>query len=239
MTSEPTSAAIVELDNIEAVVEPFVWDVPERHAAEIAAYWQKAVTRAPSIFNGTVLLQHRGTIEGRTFHAGYFATSYRDFLGYLRLPIPDKGVRNGFAMAALRSSDGAFLLGRMAADTANSGKVYFAAGTPDLGDVRDGKVDLASSVLREMSEETGLQPDEVSVSAGWTCMLMEKRAAFMRGVRVDMPADEARRMMLDRMARMKERELSDIVIVRPGDPLDDPMMAPFVAEFIRREFARS
>lgn len=230
---------IVELDTIEAVYAPFDWAAPREHAAAIDAYWEGAVAAAPAIFNGIVLVQHSSRIEGRVFHAAYGPTPYKDFLGYMRLPIPETDVRNGFAMAALRSRDGAFLLGQMGANTANGGKIYFAAGTPDMDDVRDGKVDLAGSVLREMGEETGLRPEEVVVGAGWTCLLAEKRAAFMRDVFVDLTADEARALMLSRMKTLHEQELSDIVIVRAGDALlDDPRVPVFVQAYIRRWYAR-
>lgn len=229
---------IFPIDDIDAVVEPYDWDQPRQHEAEIEAYWRKATAQASAIFNGTVMIQHRAHLQGGVFKAWYAPTSYKNFLGYLRLPIPEVNVRNGFSMAALRSRDGAFLLGKMNANTANGGKVYFPAGTPDLDDVKDGRVDLAGSVMREMGEETGLRPEEVTVGAGWTCMLIEKRAGFMRDVLIDLPAEEARRLMLERMRAMHEQELTDIVIVRRDDPMDNPMMPTFMADFMRYAFAR-
>ncbi len=50
-------------------------------------------------------------------------------------------------MGAVRASDGAFLLGVMGAHTANAGKIYFPAGTPDPDAMSSGEtVDLAGSV---------------------------------------------------------------------------------------------
>lgn len=231
---------VVELDRIDALYEPFDWSVPRDHAAEIETNWQVEVARASAIFNGIVLVQHRSHIEGGVFHAAYGPTNYKDFLGYMRLAIPESSVRNGFAMAALRTRDNAFLLGQMASNTANGGKIYFAAGTPDMDDVQGGAVDLAGSVLREMAEETGLRADEVSVGAGWTCLIAEKRAAFMRDVFLDLPASDARALLLERMKTLHEQELADIVVVRAGDPLlDDRRMPVFVSDYIRRWYRQA
>lgn len=232
------SIDIYELDAVDAVIEPFDWDLPKVHRAEIEAYWEKTAAGKAHFFNGTVLIQHRGAVDGRVFRAGYSATEYKHFLGFLRLGHASPGVRNGFGMAALRAADGAFLLGEMGAGTANAGMIYFAAGTPDLSDVVDGRVDLAGSVIREMCEETGLTEADVRIGSGWTCLLYDKRAAFMRPVTIDLPAEEARALMLERMRSLKEEELSDIVIIRPGFDIPEPRLPAYMATYMRREFER-
>ena len=94
----------------------------------------------------------------------YFETAFRQFPRLARFRFPRASVCNGFSMAALQSSDGAFLLGEMAPHTANAGAIYFAAGTPDLQDVFDDRVDLTASVTRELEEETGIRADETSMT---------------------------------------------------------------------------
>lgn len=226
-----------DIDRINAAMEPYDWRFQHEHAADIERYWQEFATGKAGVFNGTVLIQHRGMVEGRVFRAAYCETDYKTFLGFLRLPHESPGVRNGFGMAALRARDGAFLLGEMGAGTANAGKIYFPAGTPDPGDVVDGRVDLAGSVVRELCEETGLRADEVIIGAEWTAILAHKRVAFMRPATIDLPAEEARRMILERMTRLHEDELSGMVVLRPGDALlDDPRLPNFVSAYIRRIF---
>ena len=160
------SLSFHELDAVEALFEPGDWPFARERAAEIDRYWQEASRGKSGMFNGTVLVQRRGRVEGRTFRAAYMPVEYKQFLAYQRLPVPATEVRNGFGMAALRTADGHFLLGEMGAGTANAGKIYFPAGTPDMGDVKEGRVDLAGSVVREMCEEAGLTEGEVRVGAG-------------------------------------------------------------------------
>jgi 8-oxo-dGTP pyrophosphatase MutT (NUDIX family) len=232
-----SAATILELDDIDAVIEPFDWDFQRSHEHEIETIWQREISGKPEMFNGRVLIQHRGLADGRIFRCAYSETDYRTFLSWHRLGHPGAPVRNGFGMAALRASDGAFLLGEMAAHTANAGKIYFAAGTPDLDDIVEGKVDLAGSVLREMSEETGLLASEVKTGEGWTAVVSAVRIAFMRRVEIAMPAAEARALMLERMKHLPEQELADIHIVRDLADLDEARMPLFQLAYLRHAFA--
>jgi 8-oxo-dGTP pyrophosphatase MutT (NUDIX family) len=121
--------------------------------------------------------------------------------------------------------------------TANAGKVYFAAGTPDRDDARpDGTLDLAGSVTRELGEETGLQIGELALGDGWTAVVDVGRIAFMREVDIDLPAEKARALMLERMKTLDEEELSDIVIVRNLAETEKHDMPPFMRRYLAHIF---
>jgi hypothetical protein len=95
-------------------------------------------------------------------------------------------------MGALRASDGAFLMGVMSASTANAGRIYFAAGTPDRNDLRGDTVDLLGNVLREIAEETGLAAADLAIAPGWHAVVDGPRVAVMKPVAVPFQAAEAR-----------------------------------------------
>jgi 8-oxo-dGTP pyrophosphatase MutT (NUDIX family) len=224
---------IVALDRVEARIEPFDWGFARERADEVTAHWEKISAGKPAMFNGRVMLQHRAAIEDGVFHAGYFEADYAAFMSWRDFGHPGPVIRNGFAMAALRAADGGFLLGKMGDHTANPGKVYFAAGTPDKEDARpDGTLDLAGSVTRELCEETGLTLDEISVEERWTAVIVPGRVAFMRPVGIDLPAEAARALMLERIARQDEPELSDIVIVRNLADCAAYDMPPFMMSYL-------
>ena len=224
---------IVPLAGIEALIEPYDWAFMRERADDIAAHWAKISDGKPAMFHGRVMLQHRAAIVGGVFRAGYFETDYAAFMSWRDFGHPGPIVRNGFAMAALRAGDGAFLCGVMGKHTANPGKVYFPAGTPDREDARpDGTLDLAGSVTRELCEETGLTEAEIAVDESWTAVILPGRIAFLRPVRVPLPAEEARALMLSRMAAQDEPELSDIVIIRRHDDTAQFDMPPFMRPYL-------
>jgi len=224
---------IVELAGLEARIEPHDWVFARERGADIAAHWAKINAGKPAMFDGKVMLQHRAAIENGVFRAGYFETNYSTFMSWRDFGHPGPIVRNGFAMAALRAADGAFLCGVMGLHTANPGKVYFAAGTPDREDARpDGTLDLAGSVTRELGEETGLTLAEIEVEESWTAVIMPGRIAFMRPVSVPLPAQEARALMVSRIAAQAEPELSDIVIIRGPADADRFDMPPFMRPYL-------
>jgi 8-oxo-dGTP pyrophosphatase MutT (NUDIX family) len=96
------------------------------------------------------------------------ATDYASFLYWKDKKLPaDAGVANVFGCAVVRSGDGHLLFGRMAAHTAASGRVYPMAGTPDMEDVKDGKLDIEGSIVRELMEEAGLEASDAHREPGY------------------------------------------------------------------------
>lgn len=239
MNEEVVDGRIIPLARVDARVEPFDWAFAREREADIATHWARAIAGKPAMFNGRIMLQHRARVAEGVFHAGYFEADYAAFLSWRDFGLPGQPIRNGFAMGALRTADGAFLCGRMGPQTANAGKVYFAAGTPDPSDVRpDGTLDLAGSVIRELGEETGLMPEELTVEERWDAVVLPGRIAFMRPVLLDLPAEEARAMMLARMAGLEEQELDDIVILREPADCDRHDMALFMRPYLAHIYGR-
>lgn len=236
----PEAPEIVALTALDCRFSPQDWRFAAENRPAIAENWQKFIADKPASFNGKVLLQHEWEIGNGVYRARYLETDYASFIAWRDFGYPGAPMRNGFAMAALRARDGAYLLGVMGPGTANAGKIYFAAGTPDREDLLpDGTVDLAGSVLREMGEETGLRLDEVTVSPEWTGVIHGARAAFMRPVSIDLRAAEARALILDRMKTLHEEELTDIYIARgPGD-IDPARMPPFQVAYLEAMFGIS
>jgi 8-oxo-dGTP pyrophosphatase MutT (NUDIX family) len=229
---------IVHLNGVDARLEPVPWPFAEEEAEAIAANWAKVSAGKPQMFNGTVLMQHRWAIRDGVYEAGYAPCSYASFVAWPALGKPGAPRRNGFAMAALRAADGAFLLGVMSRQTFNAGKIYFPGGTPDMGDVTaDGRVDLATSLVRELTEETGLAIHEVEITPQWTLVADGHRAAFLKPARIALPAPEARALILSRL-RHTDGELADIAVVRAPADIDEAVTPDFAQAYMRAILAQ-
>jgi len=212
---------------------PRRWRFAEEHAREIAAHFAERRRNSSYLWNGRLLLMSDYAIDGGVLRGRFFETDYANFIAWRDWDFPDPSVTNCFAMGAVRSSDGAFLLGVMAAGTANAGRIYFPAGTPEPADVRDDTVDLAGNIVRELAEETGLTPADYTPVARWHAIATGPRLALIRVLQAAVPADRLRRSIMDHIGREAKPELADIRIVR--GPADfDPMMPDFVTAFLRQ-----
>ena len=233
---------IVEVHAVSCGFEPMPWGFASERGPEIDAHWRQLVASNPSLFNGHVLLQHRGSVDvgpdGKAvFRGAYLETEFKAFIAWRDFGFPPAGVRNGFGMAALSSSDGAFLVGEMASHTANAGRLYFPSGTPDPSDIRDGMVDLEGSVRRELAEETGLRPSEVTFEAGFTLVMDPLRVGFMKRVRSPEPAETLAARIHAFLASEERPELARMHIIRRVEDIG-PAVQSSCAAYLRAMLGR-
>lgn len=212
------------------------WDFARERAAEIATHWAKRVAAQPRLFNGRVLMLGAHGVEtrdgARVLKGSFLETDFADFLAWRDFGSPASNACNGFAMAALRGSDGAFVLGEMSAHTASAGAIYFPAGTPDRQDLFGDVVDLAASVRRELFEETGLRAEETEIASGWQVVRSHGRVACMKPVRLPMTAEAAKARVEAELAADPKAEFTRLHIVRSEADFLERMPA-FVRAYMR------
>jgi 8-oxo-dGTP pyrophosphatase MutT (NUDIX family) len=231
MTSPVAAPDIVRIKRLELAFTPRPWPFAEARRDEIDRHFAAIQRSKPAVWNGRILLLYQYAIVDGVFRGAYFETDYASFVAWRAWGFPDPAVRNCFSLGALRGSDGGFLLGVMNSHTLNAGKIYFPAGTPEPNDIAGATVDLASSIHREVAEETGIAPDEYEAEEGWTCVFSDAHIAQIRQLRVRETAAALRARILANLAREREPELADIRIARGPADLD-PMMPPFVSAFL-------
>lgn len=227
-----TELPIIPLTHLDLRFEPAPWPFADERRAEIDAHFAKLRAEKPQMWNGRVLLLRRGEIAEGVLSGAYSEVDFASFIAWRDWDFPDRSVRNCFPMAALRSSDGAFLLGVMGAHTATAGQIYFPAGTPDRQDLAGDTVDLERGVLRELAEETGLAVPDVRAEPGWSAVLDGQRIALMKIVEARASADALAARIRTFLSRQEQPELADIHIVRTVSDLR-PSMPAFVTAFLK------
>jgi hypothetical protein len=222
---------IIPVRRLDLRFEPAAWPFALERRQEIDTHFAQLRVERPEMWNGRVLLMRRGEITGDVLTGAYLETDFASFIAWRDWGFPDKSVRNCFAMAALRSSDGAFLLGIMGSHTATAGQIYFAAGTPDPNDIAGEAVDLERGVMRELTEETGLGLADVEPQAGWHLTPLGQRIALMKIVQAREDAETLRARITAFIAGERDPELAGVHVVRGLNDLN-PKMPPYVAAFL-------
>jgi 8-oxo-dGTP pyrophosphatase MutT (NUDIX family) len=231
-----TAVAIHRVTTLALTVAPWRWPFAQARRAEIDAYYARARREKPRLWNGRVLLGRQPTFEGSRLSASYFETDFASLLAWRDWGFPDRAAFNGFGMGALRCADGAFVLGEMSSHTANAGRIYFPAGTPDPDDVSDGMLDLAASVARETEEETGLKPADYRAAPYWDCVVTGATIAMIRTLHVDMAGEALRASIEANLSRQAHPELAALHLIRTRSDLNGRMPS-FVTAFLGEQLS--
>lgn len=203
-------------------------------AVEVDRHFAKARECNPALFDGPVLLASRVAVRpGGVLEIDAFETRFSRFLA-LRDFGHDETVYNFFSMAAVRSSDGAFLLGEMGPGHSSAGRIYFPAGTPDPSDIVGDGVDLEASLVRELEEEAGVRAGEGQLRPGWTVVFDGRRVACLKVIDWPQPAAALLARVRAFIAAEAEPELVDAHMIADRAALDDPRLPPFMVDFLAR-----
>jgi hypothetical protein len=229
---------IEKVASIDIRLRSDAWDFVADRATEIEANWQRRVEANPRLYNGKVLLTRDIALQAGSGSARLegtcFITEYKIFQSWHDLGQPGN-VRNLFALAALRTADGAYLLGEMAAWTANAGRIYFPGGTPDLEDLNGDTLDLDGSAWRELAEETGLTARDLMPSPEWTVVFDGALIACMKELNTALSAAELVTRISRFLAREKDPEFARLVpVFGPADV--SAQMPAFMQIYLRRAF---
>lgn len=232
-----SSPQLIAIDRAEFSIAPWQWPFAQERRADIDAHFAARQKKTPELWNGRVLLLSDHAFDGRMLTGTFFETDFASFIAWRDFGFPGSGAVNCFSMGAIRAADGAWLLGVMAAHTANPGRIYFPAGTPDPEDVSGGTVDLMANMLREVTEETGLTTSDFEMDEGWTAVATGARIALMKVLRAREPADALCAKILRYLAQERQPELADIHIVRSRADFTFAMPG-FVTAFLEHALPR-
>ena len=206
----PPQGVVFPIARVDIAVADGEHAFAAREEAHIAPYWQREVARNPALYNGRMLLHdHLSLVDGHLAATAY-DTSFATFL-YWRSLAPRVTGFHLFGMPVMVSADGAIIAVRMAAHTANAGKVYCPAGGIDRNDIHDGKVDIDGNMAREVAEETGIDLGEAVAEDAYWGIHVNRAVGVCRLFRFPDDAETLMRRIRAHMAVDEEKEIAGVL----------------------------
>lgn len=218
---------ILPITKANLLVDPAPHPYETAHREAIEANWALEMAEKPALFNGEVMFFSSirwadGRLDARC-HTIRFAT----FMHWRRHR-PDTTAEHLYAHAMPVSSDGALIAIRMAPHTANAGRVYFAAGSFDPLDIRDGRLDIASNMAREVGEETGIDLAGTRAETNYHGWSGNGGTVLVRRYFLDRSADEIVEDIRRHIALDPVPEIDEAIVIRGPADLPAGLMAHMV-----------
>lgn len=226
---------VVPVSDIAVRLDPGPHPFEVENTDDIEANWRREVAANPALFDGTIVLLSEITYAGGRLTGRCHAVRYATLLHWRRSR--PAGAEHAYAHAALVASDGALVAVRMGAHTANAGKVYFAAGSFEPFDFRDGLVDTEANMAREVLEETGLDISAAPVDTNYHLFSKDANTVIFRRYYLGEPAEAIAARIAAFVAAEAEPEIDGPVIIRGGGGYPDGM-APHMRAIVDWHFGQ-
>lgn len=227
---------ILPVDLVDVRLDPAPHPFETDNAAAIAANWQQEKALRPALFDGTVVLLSDLRYGANRLTGRCHAIRFSTFMLWRKLK-PVTSAEHAFAHAMLISSDNALVAIRMGGHTANAGKVYFAAGSFEPEDFRDGLVDLDYNMRREVGEETGFDLAQAEREERCYALSVESGTVMVRRYRMAETADVLADRIRQFVAADPDPEIAGPVVIRGMHDLPDGLM-PHMLPLVEWHFTR-
>lgn len=214
---------ILPVDHIDVRLDPGPHPFERDNAKAIAENWRREMGANPALYDGTVVLLSALAYRDSRLVGRCHAVKYSTFMLW-RKNRDVAGAEHAYAHAMLVAGDNALVAIRMGGHTVNAGRVYFAAGSFEPVDFRDGLVDVDFNMIREVREETGLDLSGAERGRRYHALSTPSGTVIFRRYRVSEPADEIARRISAFVAAEAEPEIDGPVIVRHASDLPDGLM---------------
>lgn len=234
MDNKPVS--IFEVKTVKSPLINWKWTWALENNKSISTHWNYRKKRTPALFNGKVFLSQSPQILENSCYFPIFETDYANLLYFLDIRPKEFSIWNIFATGALLGNDNNFICCRMAQHTANPGKIYFPAGTPDYEDCLNGTdIDLHFSLLRELQEETGLSSG-FKVSDNWTIVKHWPYLALFKLIEFPEPSDNIVKKINNNLLLQNNSELTNACIITPKTDINKKEFPLYLQRFLHYYF---
>jgi 8-oxo-dGTP pyrophosphatase MutT (NUDIX family) len=226
---------ILPVDAVDVRLDPGPHPFALDNAEAIVENWQCEMAAKPALFDGTVVLLSQLAYRDNRLVGRCHAVNYSTFMLW-RKRRENSGAEHAYAHAVLVAGDNALVAIRMGSHTVNAGRVYFAAGSFEPIDFRDGQIDVDFNMIREVREETGLDLSHAPRGKRYHVLSTASGTVMFRRFHETAPAEEIARRISAFVATEAEPEIEGPVIIRHAADLPDGL-APHMKPLVEWHFA--
>ena len=143
--------------NIKVYIEDKKFKLPEEIQAKINDFWEKAVVETPGIWNGELMCVEKCVKQGNDLVITCNKTNYSHYLYDERIVLPKEYACSSLvAGCLLETSDNYYIVGELADNTSFPHCMQVSGGSADDDDIKDGKIDIFNTIIRECKEELNI-----------------------------------------------------------------------------------
>ncbi|MEP6565427.1 MAG: hypothetical protein ABJB10_09830 [Mesorhizobium sp.] len=226
---------ILPVDAVDVRLDPGPHPFERDNAQAIADNWSREIAAKPALFDGTVVLLSSLSYRDNRLVGRCHAVKYSTFMLW-RANRQVAGAEHAYGHAMLVAGDSALVAIRMGPHTVGAGSVYFAAGSFEPIDFRDGRVDVDFNMIREVREETGLDLSGAARGKRYHALSTASGTVLFRRYHIDEPANEIARRISAFVASEADPEIEGPVIIRHAADLPDGL-APHMKPLVEWHFA--
>jgi len=208
------------IDSADVRVLPGPLPYTEQNSEAIALNWARERAANPTLFDGEFYLAPQAELTGGVFQAGFKRTSFATLMHWRRDESQERPWHI-FGVGVIVSREGYLIAGRMSAQNAGAGRVYFPAGSIDDNDIVDRCVDYDANRRREVQEETGLDIQDARAEQKINLVTGNRSIALFRRYYFDAPSKELVSRIEQHLSSEVEPELSEIIPVNAAGAMGD------------------
>ena len=226
---------VLPVEVIDVRLDPAPHPLERDNLQAIEENWLRESAINPHIFDGQVALLSELSYDDGRLTGRCHIVRYATFMYWLRNR-ETPGAGHVFAHAMLVSSDNALVAIRMGKHTVNAGRVYFAAGSFELEDFRDGLVDVDFNMRREVKEETGIDISQATPAKRFYLLSTRSGTVIFRRFRMPMTANAMVSSIKAFVAAEAHPEIEAPVVIHGVSDLPDDL-ATYMPSLIEWHFA--
>ena len=147
----------IEKSIVKVKIEDEQFELPQEIVEKIEEFWRQCKGENPNLWNGELMCVGECKREGNQIEITCKKSNYAHYLYDERIGLPKEyGCSSLVARCLLETSDNYYIVGELADNTSFPHCMQISGGSADNEDIKDGQIDIFSTIIRECQEELNI-----------------------------------------------------------------------------------